>query len=163
MLNLRFILRVRVQGLVGVVTLTLFDREFTDMLKLSAASLVEKCEKDDNSNEYPFEVTKLLDKKYAFKGMVGKFNFVKNVRYYNVSKITDYVDIISWLDIMEKKLSNDQTNNTNRVAKELKMKLIEVYDMDALESESETKIAVKPFNESKATTPIKLLIPKVEK
>ena len=44
MLFCRFILRVRVQGLVGVVTLTLFDREVTDMLKLSAATLVERCE-----------------------------------------------------------------------------------------------------------------------
>ncbi|KAL4590891.1 hypothetical protein LXL04_003837 [Taraxacum kok-saghyz] len=189
----RFIVRVRVQGVVGVVTLTLFDREVRDMLKISAASL------------------ELLEKKYAFKVIVGKFNSTKNVRYYNVSKITDAVDIMSELDMMEKKLSNDldvesesknvnfsqetvnlkddtsvtgdsstptsytlnngcntpapkvKSNNSNTVAKELKRKLTEVYDVDALESESATKSVAKTMTESNSDVPFKLLIPKIEK
>ncbi|KAL4591263.1 hypothetical protein LXL04_004221 [Taraxacum kok-saghyz] len=68
---------------------------------------------DGCSNGYPSEFTELVDKKYAFKVVVGKFNSVKNVRYYNVSKITDVVDIISELDIMDRKLSNDRDVETD--------------------------------------------------
>ncbi|KAL4562293.1 hypothetical protein LXL04_034493 [Taraxacum kok-saghyz] len=208
----RYIVRVRVQGVVGVVTLTLFDREVRDMLKISAASLVEQSEKVGNTNEYPIEFEEVLEKKYAFKVVVGKFNSTKNVRYYNVSKMTDAVDIMSELDMMEKKLSNDQddyseseninfsqetvnlkddtsvtgdnstptsyklgtdecntpaprvkTNNSNPVAKELKRKLIDVYDVDAPESQSATKYVAKTITESNSDAPFKLLTPKIEK
>ncbi|KAL4582677.1 hypothetical protein LXL04_007235 [Taraxacum kok-saghyz] len=106
--------------------------------------------------------------------------------------ITDSVDIISDLDTMEKKLSNDhddtsvtgdsstpisyiiknscktpapkvKINNTNPVAKELKRKLTEIYDVDAPEFESATKNAATPVSKSKETPTIKLLIPKVTK
>ncbi|KAL4568987.1 hypothetical protein LXL04_024613 [Taraxacum kok-saghyz] len=178
--------------------------------------LLEEYATNVNTSEYPAELTELIDRKLAFKLVIGKFNTVKNVRYYNVEKLTSDTRIISQLETIEKKLSSEQknenemyndtltdpssqetvnlkddtsetgdnssplskninnnyihtsvpkmhTNNPNLVLNELKRKRVDVYDVDAPESESATKTYVKSKSGSNAGIPIKLLIPKIEK
>ena len=56
-----------------------------------------------------------------------------------------------------------KSNNSNPVAKELKRKLIDVYDVNAPESQSATKYVAKTMTESNSDAPFKLLTPKIEK
>ena len=50
----------------------------------------------------------MLDKKLAFKIVVKTFNFARFGRTYNISKLTDNVDIISALEKIEKKMRIEQ-------------------------------------------------------
>ncbi|KAL4573456.1 hypothetical protein LXL04_020264 [Taraxacum kok-saghyz] len=127
--NVEFILHVLVQGLVGVVTLILFDREVRDMLNVSAASLVEKYEKDDPS------VTRDSSTPTSYT--------INNACKTPTPKV--------------------KSNNPNPIAKELKRKVTELYDVDAPKSESATKSAAKPMTKFKAIKALKLFIKKNRK
>ncbi|KAL4583967.1 hypothetical protein LXL04_008555 [Taraxacum kok-saghyz] len=143
-------------------------REVSEILNITGKENV-------NTSEYPAELTDLIDKKFAFKLVVAK--------------LTPDTRIISQLEIIEKKLTTEQDDtsetgdnstpisnniknnhlntpgpnlNTNTlipVLNELKRKPVDVYDVDAPESESATRTYVK----SNSGVPIKLLIPKIEK
>ncbi|CAI9290746.1 unnamed protein product [Lactuca saligna] len=110
-----FMIKVRVQGLVGVVSLTIFDREVRNILKLSAADLLSKYEKFGNTSQFPIELNAMIDKKLAFKIVVKTFNVSRFGRSYNISKITDNVDIISTLEKIEKKSRIEQDMDTESV------------------------------------------------
>ncbi|CAI9271886.1 unnamed protein product [Lactuca saligna] len=110
-----FMIKVRVQGLVGVVSLTIFDREVRNILKLSAADLLSKYEKFGNTTQFPIELNAMIDKKLAFKIVVKTFNVSRFGRSYNISKITDNVDIISALEKIEKKSRIEQDMDTESV------------------------------------------------
>ncbi|CAI9291477.1 unnamed protein product [Lactuca saligna] len=111
-----YMIKVRVQGLVGVVSLTMFDREVRNLLKISAAELISKYERFDNPSDFPNELNAMLNKKLAFKIVVKTLNSSKFGRYYNISKITDNFDIIVALENIEKKniieqdMDNDSVN-----------------------------------------------------
>ncbi|KAL7605805.1 hypothetical protein Lser_V15G20606 [Lactuca serriola] len=98
-----YMIKVRVQGLVGVVSLTMFDREVRNLLKISAAELISRYERFDNPSDFPNELNAMLNKKLAFKIVVKTFNVSKCFRSYNISKLTDNLDIIAALENIEKK------------------------------------------------------------
>ncbi|CAH1443867.1 unnamed protein product [Lactuca virosa] len=110
-----FMIKVRVQGLVGVVSLTIFDCEVRNILKLSAADLLSKYERFGNTSEFPIELNAMINKKLAFKIVVKTFNFSRFGRSYNISKITNNVDIISALEKIEKKSRIEQDMDTESV------------------------------------------------
>nr|KAJ0190189.1 hypothetical protein LSAT_V11C800407880 [Lactuca sativa] len=110
-----FMIKVRVQGLVGVVSLTIFDREVRNILKLSAADLLSKYERFGNTIQFPIELNAMIDKKLAFKIVVKTFNVSRFGRSYNISKITDNVDIIYALENIEKKSRIEQDMDTESV------------------------------------------------
>ncbi|CAH1432801.1 unnamed protein product [Lactuca virosa] len=110
-----FMIKVRVQGLVGVVSLTIFDREVRNIMKLSAADLLSKYERFGNTSQFPIELNAMIDKKLAFKIIVKTFNVSRFGRSYNISKITDNVDIISALEKIEKKSRIEQDMDTESV------------------------------------------------
>ncbi|CAI9302931.1 unnamed protein product [Lactuca saligna] len=98
-----FMLKIRVQGLVGVVTLTLFDRDVRSILNISASDLIEKYEKMGDTVAFPVEINELIGRKMAFKIIVRGFTAGrKYIRSYKISKISDDVDIISALEKLEK-------------------------------------------------------------
>ncbi|CAH1445857.1 unnamed protein product [Lactuca virosa] len=57
----------------------------------------------------------MIDKKLAFKIVVKTFNFSRFGRTYNISKITENVDIISALEKIEKKCRIGQDMDTESV------------------------------------------------
>nr|KAJ0190491.1 hypothetical protein LSAT_V11C800414380 [Lactuca sativa] len=177
--------QVRVQGLVGVVSLTMFDREVRNLLKISAAELISRYERFDNPSDFPNELNAMLNKKLAFKIVVKTFNVSKCFRSYNISKLTDNLDIIAALENIEKKnmieqdMDNDSvnvigsefasqdtvgcTNNLNSPPTSVKRKLVDIYDLDDDIYESSTKPNSPRVYKDKAGLTTKLLIPKVEK
>ncbi|CAI9287019.1 unnamed protein product [Lactuca saligna] len=98
-----FMLKIRVQGLVGVVTLTLFDHDVRSILNISASDLIEKYEKLGKSVGFPIEINELIGRKMAFKIIVKGFTSGrKYIRSYNISKISDNVDVIYALEKLQK-------------------------------------------------------------
>ncbi|CAI9289397.1 unnamed protein product [Lactuca saligna] len=111
-----FMLKIRVQGLVGVVTLTLFDRDVRSILNISASDLIEKYEKMDDTVAFPVEINELIGRKMAFKIIVRGFTAGrKYIRSYNILKISDDVDIISALEKLEKANHIEQDTETESV------------------------------------------------
>ncbi|CAH1427778.1 unnamed protein product [Lactuca virosa] len=111
-----FMLKIRVQGLVGVVTLTLFDRDVRSILNISASDLIEKYEKMGNIVGFPVEINELIGRKMAFKIIVKRYTCGrKYIRNYNISKISDNVDIISALEKLEKANDIEQDIETESV------------------------------------------------
>ncbi|XP_035835733.1 replication protein A 70 kDa DNA-binding subunit B-like [Helianthus annuus] len=82
----RIRLSICVQDCTGIVTLTLFEREVTKLLKLA------------NEGNFPKELNSLLNRKFAFKIVVSSFNISKKSDGYSVSKMTDNPVILSELD-----------------------------------------------------------------
>ncbi|CAH1448308.1 unnamed protein product [Lactuca virosa] len=109
-----FMLKIRVQGLVGVVTLTLFDRDVRSILNISASDLIEKYEKMSETVVFPVEINELIGRKMAFKIIVRGFTR-KYIRSYNISKISDDVDIIYALKKVEKANHIEQDTETESV------------------------------------------------
>ncbi|KAL4580717.1 hypothetical protein LXL04_016919 [Taraxacum kok-saghyz] len=98
-----FILKVRVQGMSGVVTLTMFERDVKCFLKMTAIQLFENQKKTGNPGGFPIELYNLLEQKIAFKIIVKVSTFAPYTRYYNISKWTDDMEIIAELEKLESK------------------------------------------------------------
>ncbi|KAJ0496068.1 putative replication protein A, OB [Helianthus annuus] len=105
----RFKIPLRVQDKTGVLSLTLFDRDAQRILKKSAKELVDQILDEENSNIFPNELKELVEKKFAFKIDISKFNLNNNYKFFTVIKLTDDPSIISKL---EKKSKVEQPSNS---------------------------------------------------
>ncbi|CAH1419207.1 unnamed protein product [Lactuca virosa] len=187
-----FMLKIRVQGLVGVVTLTLFDRDVRSILNISASDLIEKYENMGNIVGFPVEINELIGRKMAFKIIVKRYTCGrKYICNYNISKISDNFDIISALEKLEKANDIEQGSSsfvadntpistfpniismspsTNHDTTSLlspptnaKRKLVDVYALEDTVCESSTKPSKKSIGVKESVVSTQLLIPKVEK
>ncbi|KAJ0715214.1 putative nucleic acid-binding, replication factor A [Helianthus annuus] len=94
----RIRLSIRVQDCTGIVTLTLFEREVTKLLKFNANQLLDNNIELANEENFPKELNSLLNMKFAFKIAVSSFNISKKSDGYSVFKMTDNPVILSELD-----------------------------------------------------------------
>ncbi|KAL8258967.1 hypothetical protein R6Q59_026920 [Mikania micrantha] len=94
----RFKIPIRVQDYTGVVSLTLFDREALKLLHISAQDLLEMTLQDSTNDMIPQHFNGFMDKKYAFRIEVTKYNLENNIDFYSISKVTDDASIISELE-----------------------------------------------------------------
>ncbi|KAL4566059.1 hypothetical protein LXL04_030169 [Taraxacum kok-saghyz] len=100
-----FLVKVLVEGLIGSVILTLFDKEINSILNLSSIDLINKQEKIGKPTEFPAELYDLIEKKFAFKINVKTSPYGYRTRYYNISRFNDDLDIISELEDLELKIT----------------------------------------------------------
>ncbi|KAJ0802317.1 putative nucleic acid-binding, replication factor A [Helianthus annuus] len=94
----RIRLYIRVQDCTGIVSLTLFEREVTKLLKVNANQLLDNNIELANEGSFPKELNSLLNMKFAFKIAVSSFNISKKSDGYSVSKMTDNPVVLSELD-----------------------------------------------------------------
>ncbi|KAJ0753335.1 putative transcription factor B3-Domain family [Helianthus annuus] len=94
----RIRLYIRVQDCTGIVSLTLFEREVTKLLKVNANQLLDNNIELANEGSFPNELNSLLNMKFAFKIAVSSFNISKKSDGYSVSKMTDNPVVLSELD-----------------------------------------------------------------
>ncbi|XP_035845749.1 uncharacterized protein LOC110940223 [Helianthus annuus] len=94
----RIRLYIRVQDCTGIVSLTLFEREVTKLLKVNANQLLDNNIELANEGSFPKELNSLLNMKFAFKIAVSSFNITKKSDGYSVSKMTDNPVVLSELD-----------------------------------------------------------------
>ncbi|XP_035845342.1 uncharacterized protein LOC118491573 [Helianthus annuus] len=94
----RIRLSIRVQDCTGIVTLTLFEREVTKLLKVNANQLLDNSIELAKQGNFPNELNSLLNMKFAFKIVVSSFNISKKSDGYSVSKMTNNPMVLSELD-----------------------------------------------------------------
>ncbi|XP_076932301.1 uncharacterized protein LOC143597789 [Bidens hawaiensis] len=101
----RFRILIRVQDPTGIIDLTLWDREAVKILKVSANDLVESIIKGETSEQFPDVLNNLLEKKYAFKIDIKKYNVDRQEMGFGISKYSDDSKII---DTLENKFNLEQ-------------------------------------------------------
>ncbi|KAJ0953753.1 putative nucleic acid-binding, replication factor A [Helianthus annuus] len=94
----RIRLSICVQDCTGIVTLTLFEREVTKLLKVNANQLLDNNIELAKEGNFPNELNSLLNMKFAFKIAVSSFNISKKSDGYSVSKMTNNPVVLSELD-----------------------------------------------------------------
>ncbi|CAH1433072.1 unnamed protein product [Lactuca virosa] len=170
-----FMLKIRVQGLVGVVTLTLFDRDVRSILKISASDLIEKYEKMGETVAFPVEINELIGRKMAFKiintetesvnVVVSDFNSQDTIGFKgSASFVADNTPISTFPNTISMSPStNHDTTSLLSPTTNVKRKLVDVYDLEDTVCESSTKPSKKSIGIKETVVSTQLLIPKVEK
>ncbi|XP_076933055.1 replication protein A 70 kDa DNA-binding subunit B-like [Bidens hawaiensis] len=179
----RFKIKIRVQDSTSVVSLTLFDRDAKMLINKTAAELIDSQKQNEVENAgFPAELDCLLEKKFAFKVDVAKFNFRNSVEDCGINKLTYDTNILTEIAEKISDIGDNQTPNSNvdgeDVANEekgistssddkLKIKLVEVFEVDDQPSMSATKVKPKTFEEigktNEANDVATILTPKLEK
>ncbi|KAL4587053.1 hypothetical protein LXL04_011703 [Taraxacum kok-saghyz] len=155
--------------LVGIVTLTLFDREVSEILNITGREVWRAKLIPD---------TRIISQLEIIENKLTTEQEVENETYNDTLTDPPSQETVNLKDDtpetgdnstpISNNIKNNHLNtpgpklNTNTlipVLNELKRKPVDVYDVDAPESESATKTYVK----SNSGVPIKLLIPKIEK
>ncbi|XP_076885787.1 uncharacterized protein LOC143535409 [Bidens hawaiensis] len=103
--TIKFRILIRVQDPTGIIDLTLWDREAVKILKVSANDLVESIIKGETSEQFPDVLNNLLEKKYAFKIDIKKYNVDRQEMGFGISKYSDDSKII---DTLENKFNLEQ-------------------------------------------------------
>ncbi|XP_076914621.1 uncharacterized protein LOC143573699 [Bidens hawaiensis] len=85
----RLKIKIRVQDLTGVVSLTLFDRY--------AKMLINKTANEVENGGFPAELDCLLKKKFPLKVDVTEFNFRNSVEDHGINKLTNDTNILTEL------------------------------------------------------------------
>ncbi|XP_076935613.1 uncharacterized protein LOC143602360 [Bidens hawaiensis] len=102
-------IKIRVQDSIGVVSLTLFDRDAKMLTNKTAKELIDSQKEVDNGG-FLADLDCLLEKVFAFKVDVADFNFRNNVEDYGINKLTDDTNIITELQKrLNGRLQSDST------------------------------------------------------
>ncbi|KAF5803716.1 putative nucleic acid-binding, replication factor A [Helianthus annuus] len=90
---------IQVEDCTGIVNLTLFDRDTVKLWGLSAKQLVDKyLQVSDDEKTIPAEFNAFINKKYAFKIHVKKYNVDNKVDGFSINKLVDDPAIIAKLE-----------------------------------------------------------------
>ncbi|XP_022014818.1 replication protein A 70 kDa DNA-binding subunit A-like [Helianthus annuus] len=82
----KFKVQVRVQDETGSVSFVMFDRDVQKILGLAASDIGERQLKANDTESFPHEISRLVDKKVAFKIDVSEFNLKNDYHVYTVQK-----------------------------------------------------------------------------
>ncbi|XP_022040445.1 replication protein A 70 kDa DNA-binding subunit A-like [Helianthus annuus] len=124
-INIRFKLQVRVQDDTGSVSFVMFDRDVHKIVGLAASDIRERQMKANDTESFPHEISRLVDKKLAFKIDVSEFNLKNDYHVYTVQKTCDDLVIIAQL------VMGDDNGNEN--ADEVTQEATEIKDVNLLE------------------------------
>ncbi|CAH1447752.1 unnamed protein product [Lactuca virosa] len=149
--ELSFMIKVRVQGLVGVVSLTMFDREVRNLLKIYVPDLLSRYEKDMDNDSID-----VIDSEFASQDTMG----CKGANSHTADN-THVSNIPS--RICTSPSSITATNKLNSSPTSVKCKLVDVYDLDDNVYESATKPNAPRNGDDKVGGTTKLLISKLKK
>ncbi|KAK1416423.1 hypothetical protein QVD17_32214 [Tagetes erecta] len=94
----KFKVQVRVQDHTGSVSFVLFDNQVAKLIGVPAVDIRERQVNDKNTETFPHEMSRLLERKLAFKIEVSDYN-LKNPEWmvYTVLKVCDDPEVISEL------------------------------------------------------------------
>ncbi|KAL8248659.1 hypothetical protein R6Q59_005527 [Mikania micrantha] len=138
----RFKIPIRVQDYTGVVSLTLFDREALKLLHISAQYLLEMTLQDSTNDMIPQHFNGFMDKKYAFRIEVTKYNLENNIDFYSISKVTDDASIISELEKKYPFSQNAESESIHATQSEMGTEnTINIKDTDSFTGDNDTPIS----------------------
>ncbi|KAK1419692.1 hypothetical protein QVD17_28961 [Tagetes erecta] len=93
----KFMVQVRVQDETGSVSFVLFDTHVARIVGVSATEVRERQVDENQTESFPHEMMRLLDKKLAFKIEVTDYNLKNDYYVYTVLKVSDDPDILAEL------------------------------------------------------------------
>ncbi|XP_076950245.1 uncharacterized protein LOC143623162 [Bidens hawaiensis] len=102
----RFRIPIHVQDTIGVVSLTLFDRDARQLFNKAADEFVTSDVELEPMHTFLEELNIILEKKFAFIVEVSDYNIRNSYDVYGVTKLTDDEDVLNDLD---KQLANGQS------------------------------------------------------
>ncbi|XP_022023819.2 uncharacterized protein LOC110924090 [Helianthus annuus] len=95
--TIKFKVHVRVQDETGSVTFVMFDKDVMKIVGSSANDIRERQVKSNDTQSFPYELTRLLEKKLAFKVDITQYNLNHDYHVYTIQKICDDPDILDEL------------------------------------------------------------------
>ncbi|KAI3726888.1 hypothetical protein L1987_66694 [Smallanthus sonchifolius] len=103
----KFKVQVRVQDETGSVSFVLFDSHVLKIVGITSSDIRERQVKAGDTTNLPHEISRLVDKKLAFKIDVSEYNLKNDYRVYTVLKICDDPAIISELQSFDDNADED--------------------------------------------------------
>ncbi|XP_076897749.1 replication protein A 70 kDa DNA-binding subunit C-like [Bidens hawaiensis] len=103
---------IRVQGCTGTVTLTMFEREANKLIGQIAKDVLDEQKQSAEFLTLPAAFNVLLERKFAFRIEIKKYNLDNNAEYFSITKLTEDPNIISEL---EKNFYNNQVEDSDSV------------------------------------------------
>ncbi|XP_057548086.1 uncharacterized protein LOC130826522 [Amaranthus tricolor] len=139
----RYKIFVRVSDGVGQSTFVLFDSQVKKELQVTAKELIDKQVKNGDTETFPEELEKLINKKYLFVFKVNKyFNIEKKSKSYSVSKLTDDEELILKFCqcLYSKKKENDNTVESKEHSTSMNQDIMQNCDSTTENSNFQTPI-----------------------
>ncbi|XP_022040896.1 uncharacterized protein LOC110943454 [Helianthus annuus] len=93
-LRRRFKVHLRVQDETGSVSFVMFDKDVMKLIGSTANDIRERQVKVDDTETFPHEISRLVEKKLAFKIEVSDYNLNHDYHVYTIQKVCDDPDII---------------------------------------------------------------------
>ncbi|XP_022031519.1 uncharacterized protein LOC110932498 [Helianthus annuus] len=92
-----FKVHLRVQDETGSVSFVMFDKDVMKLIGSTANDIRERQVKLDDTETFPHEISRLVEKKLAFKIEVSYYNLNHDYHVYTIQKVCDDPDIIAEL------------------------------------------------------------------
>ncbi|XP_035845173.1 replication protein A 70 kDa DNA-binding subunit B-like [Helianthus annuus] len=96
-ITIKFKVHLRVQDETGSVSFMMFDKDVMKLIGSTANDIRERQVKLDDTETFPHEISRLVEKKLAFKIEVSDYNLNHDYHVYTIQKVCDDPDIIAEL------------------------------------------------------------------
>ncbi|XP_021975144.1 uncharacterized protein LOC110870259 [Helianthus annuus] len=96
-ITIKFKVHLRVQDETGSVSFVMFDKDVTKLIGSTASDIRERQLKVNDTESFPHEISRLLEKKLAFKIEVSDYNLNHDYHVYTIQKVCGDPDIIAEL------------------------------------------------------------------
>ncbi|KAJ0582116.1 putative nucleic acid-binding, replication factor A [Helianthus annuus] len=93
-ITIKFKAHLRVQDETGSVSFVIFDKDVTKIICSTANDIRERQVKVNDTESFPHEISRLVEKKLAFKIEVSDYNLNRDYHVYTIQKECDDSDII---------------------------------------------------------------------
>jgi len=108
----RFKVQVRVQDGTGSVSLVLFERDVNRLVGLSSNDIRERQLKAEETDKFPYELNRMVNKLVAFRVEVDEYNRDNTYHVYTVKNTTDAPSVIDEL-VKSNAVTNDEVQILN--------------------------------------------------
>ncbi|KAJ0558965.1 putative nucleic acid-binding, replication factor A [Helianthus annuus] len=95
--TIKFKVHLRVQDETGSVSFVMFDKDVMKLIGSTANDIRERQVKVNDPETFPHEISRLVEKKSAFKIEVSDYNLNHDYHVYTIQKVCDDPDIIAEL------------------------------------------------------------------
>nr|GEU50622.1 nucleic acid-binding, OB-fold protein [Tanacetum cinerariifolium] len=113
----RIKIQISVQDESGSASFCLFQQEVAKLLGKSAAYLISKIDKDEDTTSYPHDLDSIINRVFVFKLQVSTYNMDNNYYIFTVNKLTDGKAIIK--SILSKQTKEEEVKETDSLKKAL--------------------------------------------
>ncbi|KAJ0627464.1 putative nucleic acid-binding, replication factor A [Helianthus annuus] len=96
-ITIKFKVHLRVKDETGSISFVMFDKDVTKLIGSTASDIRERQVKSNDTESFPHEISRLVEKKLAFKIEVSDYNLNHDYHVYTIQKLCDDPDILAEL------------------------------------------------------------------